>query len=178
MQIESFIKIKRGKNHIIKRSANSKDRYKEQNFKIDTPKHLYNLGEAYNLSADRGTLTEEERFKIQKHVMMSIKMLEELPFPEYLKRVPQYAGGHHETLIGTGYPRGLKENEMPLPARIMAIADVFEVLTASDRPYKKAKPLSVSIKILSSIVKNKHLDEELFKLMLSSGVYMDFAKST
>jgi len=162
--------------HIIKRTENSKDRYKDFNFKIATPEHLYNLGEVYNLCVEKGTLTNEERFKIQEHVMMSIKMLEQLPFPEYLKRVPQYAGAHHETLIGTGYPRGLTKDAMPLPAKIMAIADVFEALTASDRPYKKGKPLSVAIKILSLMVKDKHLDKDLFKLLLSSGVYMDFAK--
>ena len=103
-------------------------------------------------------------------------MLEQLPFPEHLKRVPEYAGAHHETLIGTGYPKGLKEYEMPLPAKIMAIADVFEALTASDRPYKKAKSLSEAIRILSSMVKNRHLDKDVFKLLLTSRIYIDFAK--
>jgi HD-GYP domain-containing protein (c-di-GMP phosphodiesterase class II) len=162
--------------HIIKRTESSNKRYDGLNFKIDTPKYLYNLGEVYNLSVERGTLTNEERFKIQEHIMMSIKMLEQLPFPKYLQRVPEYAGAHHETLIGTGYPKGLKENEMSLPAKIMAIADVFEALTASDRPYKKGKPLSVAINIMSFMVKDKHLDENLFKLLLTSGVYLDFAK--
>ena len=164
------------KSHIIERTSSSKERYKGLNFKTETPKYLYNLGEVYNLSIAKGTLTEEERFKIQEHIMMSIKMLEQLPFPDYLKRVPQYAGAHHETLIGTGYPKGLTANEMPLPAKIMAIADVFEALTASDRPYKKGKSLSVAIKILSFMVKDKHLDADLFKLLLTSGIYMKFAK--
>lgn len=172
--IESLLADK--DNHIIKRTTSSKNRYEGLNFKIDTPEHQYNLGEIYNLSVEKGTLTNEERFKIQEHIMMSIKMLEQLPFPEYLKNVPQYAGAHHETLIGTGYPRGLSKDDMSIPARIMAIADVFEALTASDRPYKKGKLLSESIKILSFMVKDKHLDEDLFKLLLSSGVYIDFAK--
>jgi len=164
------------KNHIIKRSNSSKNLYEGLNFKIDTPEHLYNLGEIYNLCIEKGTLTNEERFKIQEHVMMSIKMLEELPFPEYLKRVPQYAGAHHETLIGTGYPKKLKEDEIPLAAKIIAIADVFEALTSSDRPYKKGKKLSDAIKILSFMAKDKHIDIDVFRLMLKSGIYMDFAK--
>jgi len=174
LHVESLLADK--KSHIIKRTSTSKNLYKGLGFKIDTPEHLYNLGEIYNLSVEKGTLTNEERFKIQEHIMMSIKMLEQLPFPEYLKRVPQYAGAHHETLIGTGYPKGLTEDEMPLPAKIMAIADVFEALTANDRPYKKGKSLSCAIKILSFMVKDKHLDENLFKLLLTSGIYLDFAK--
>ena len=162
--------------HIIKRTSKSKDRYKNLNFKIKTPEYLYNLGEIYNLCVEKGTLTNEERFKVQEHIMMSIKMLEQLPFPAYLKRVPQYAGAHHETLIGTGYPRGLSADEMPLPAKIMAVADVFEALTAADRPYKKGKSLSSSIKILSFMVKEQHLDGDIFRLLLTSGIYMDFAK--
>jgi len=163
--------------HIIKRTENSKNLYKNKNFKIKTPKNLYNLGEIYNLTIKKGTLTEEERFKIKEHIMMSIKMLEKLPFPDYLKNIPKYAGAHHETLIGTGYPRGLKKEEMPIPSRIMAIADIFEALTANDRPYKKGKSLSSAIKILSFMVKDKHLDEDIFKLMLKSGIYIDFAKT-
>ena len=172
--IESLLADKNS--HIIERTQSSSKRYEGLNFKIETPEHLYNLGEIYNLCVQKGTLTHEERFKIQEHIMMSIKMLEQLPFPEYLKKVPEYAGAHHETLIGTGYPKGLKADEMSIPARIMAVADVFEALTASDRPYKKGKTLSASIKILSFMVKDKHLDENLFKLLLTSGVYMDFAK--
>ncbi len=163
------------KSHIIERTETFEQRYKGLNFKIDVPKNLYNLGEIYNLTIEKGTLTKEERFKVQEHVMMSIKMLEQLPFPKQLQRVPEYAGSHHETLIGTGYPRGLSEDEMPLPAKIMAIADVFEALTASDRPYKEGKTLSDSIKILSFMVKDKHLDADLFRLLLTSGIYKEFA---
>jgi len=102
-------------------------------------------------------------------------MLESIPFPKELSKVAEYAGTHHETLIGTGYPRQLVSEELSIPARIMAIADIFEALTASDRPYKKAKTLSTSIKIMSFMVKDQHIDADLFKLFLSSGVYKTYA---
>ena len=143
---------------------------------MHVPKNLYNRGEVYNLTITKGTLTYEERFKIQEHIIMSIKMLEQLPFPQYLKKVPEYAGAHHETLIGTGYPRGLKKEDMSIPARIMAVADIFEALTASDRPYKDAKTLRESIKILHLMVKDKHVDADIFELFLKSGVYLEYAK--
>lgn len=106
---------------------------------------------------------------------MTIIMLEQLPFPEGLKKVPEYAGAHHETLIGTGYPRKLTKEQMSIPARIMAVADIFEALTASDRPYKDAKTLSESIKILNFMAKDKHIDEDIFKLFLTSGAYKEYA---
>ena len=143
---------------------------------MQVPKHLYNQGEIYNLTIKKGTLSEEERFKINEHMIMTVKMLEELPFPKNLEKVPEYAGAHHETLIGTGYPRRLKKEDMSIPARIMAVADIFEALTAADRPYKEAKKLSESIKILSFMVKDEHIDEDIFKLFLTSGVYMNYAK--
>ena len=107
---------------------------------------------------------------------MSIKMLEKIPFPENMQNIPEYAGTHHETLIGTGYPRKLTKEELSVPARIMAIADIYEALTASDRPYKKAKTLSASIKIMSFMVKDQHIDADLFRLFLSSGVYKKYAE--
>lgn len=162
--------------HIIKRKNFDEESYLKKGFKQKVPKDLYNLGEVYNLSISRGTLTNEERFKINEHIIMTIKMLEHLPFPEYLKRVPEYAGAHHETLIGTGYPKQLSKEDMSVPARIMAIADVFEALTASDRPYKDAKKLSNAIMILSFMVKDKHIDEDLFNLFLQSGIYLEYAK--
>ncbi len=145
-------------------------------FQVKVPQHLYNHGEVYNLSIGRGTLTEEERFKINEHIIQTIVMLDNLPFPEYLRRVPEYAGTHHETLIGTGYPRKLTAAELSVPSRIMAIADIFEALTASDRPYKKAKTLSESIKILWFFKKDRHIDAELFDLFLRSGVYQRYAE--
>jgi HD-GYP domain-containing protein (c-di-GMP phosphodiesterase class II) len=161
--------------HIIPREYFDHEQYERMGFKTKVPEHLYNLGELYNITVSAGTLSYEERFKIQEHVQMSLVMLEKLPFPEYLKNVPLYAGAHHETLIGTGYPRELTIDDMPIPSRIMAIADVFEALTASDRPYKEPKTLSQSIKILSFMAKDRHLDPDIFKLFLSSGVYKEYA---
>ena len=135
----------------------------------------YNLGEVYNLSIARGTLTEEERQKINSHINVTIEMLESLPFPKHLAKVTEYAGGHHEKMDGTGYPRGLKKEDMSLPARMMAIADIFEALTASDRPYKKAKKLSEAVKILSFMNKDAHIDPDLFKLFLTAGIWKEYA---
>ncbi len=145
-------------------------------FKIDTPAYTYNRGELYNLSISRGTLAEEERFKINDHMVQTIIMLNQLPYPKHLRNVPAIAGGHHETMIGTGYPKRLRKEDMPLTARMMAIADIFEALTAADRPYKKAKPLSESIRIMAKMRDNQHIDADLFDLFLQSGVYLDYAK--
>ena len=145
------------------------------NFKLDTPQHRYNRGELYNLSVARGTLANEERFKINDHMVQTIIMLNQLPFPKHLRNVPAIAGGHHETMIGTGYPKKLRREDMSLTARMMAIADIFEALTAADRPYKKAKSLSESIKIMNFMKKDQHIDPDLFDLFLQSGVYLDYA---
>ena len=145
-------------------------------FQVRVPEHLYHHGEVYNLCIARGTLNDEERFKINEHIIQTIVMLDNMPFPKHLRRVPEYAGTHHETLIGTGYPRKLSAEQMSVPSRIMAIADIFEALTASDRPYKKAKTLSECIKILSFFKKDKHIDPVLFDLFLTSGVYRRYAE--
>ncbi len=162
--------------HIIPREDFDYDAYVSEGFKLDVPEHLYNYGEIYNLCIDKGTLSPEERYKINEHVIMSIKMLEKIPFPSHLTKIPEYAGTHHETLIGTGYPKKLSKDDLSIPARIMAIADIFEALTASDRPYKKPKTLSESIKIMSFMVKDEHIDEDLFKLFLTSGIYKTYAQ--
>ncbi len=146
-------------------------------FNVNVPDNKYNFGEIYNLCIDRGTLTEEERFKINDHIIQTIIMLESLPWPKELAQVPEIAGGHHEKMDGSGYPKGLKREDMSIPARIMAIADIFEALTASDRPYKKAKTLSESIRIMSDMKRDRHIDPELFELFLSSGVYGDYARA-
>lgn len=142
---------------------------------MEIPEHLYNQGELYNLEISRGTLTREDRFKINEHMISTIKMLEGLPFPEELKNVPRYASTHHETLKGTGYPRKLKGVELSIPERILAIADIFEALTASDRPYKKAKPVSVAIGIMYEMAQNEHIDRDCFELFLRSGVYKQYS---
>jgi HD-GYP domain-containing protein (c-di-GMP phosphodiesterase class II) len=132
--------------------------------------------EIYNLCISRGTLTREERDVINDHIVVTIEMLAKLPFPKNLQRVPEYAGGHHEKMDGTGYPRGLRRDQMSTPARMMAIADIFEALTASDRPYKKAKPLSVAMKIMSRMKNDEHIDPDLFRLFVETGVYRDYAE--
>ena len=157
----------------IVHSANPDNPY---GFKIEVPAHKYNRGEVYNLAVAKGTLTAEERFKINDHIVQTIVMLENLPFPKNLERVAEIAGGHHEKMDGTGYPKKLRGDEMSIPARVMAIADVFEALTAADRPYKPPKKLSESIRIMSVMVKDHHLDPDLFKLFLTSGVYNQYAE--
>jgi len=164
------------KQHIIKRENFDYASYKSHGFKEEIPKNLYNYGEIYNLCIAKGTLNTEERYKINEHVILTIKMLEKIPFPSHMTKIPEYAGTHHETLIGTGYPRKLTKKDLSIPARIMALADVFEALTASDRPYKKAKTLSESIKILSFMVKDEHLDADIFKLFLKSDLHNVYAK--
>lgn len=124
----------------------------------------------------RGTLSEEERLVINGHMVQTVRMLERLPFPQDLKRVPEYAGGHHETMDGTGYPKGIFAGDMSIPARIMAIADVFEALTAPDRPYKPGKSLSESMAIMGRMKQHNHLDPELFDLFVRSGVYRQYAE--
>ena len=163
--------------HIIER--NSEDFIPADNphgFKIDTPENKYNLGEVYNLGVARGTLTAEERYKINDHMVQTISMLGQLPFPKHLRRVPEYAGGHHETMIGTGYPKRLTREDMSIPARCMAVADIYEALTASDRPYKKAKTLSESLRIMSFMRNDQHIDHEVFELFLRSGAYLEYAR--
>jgi HD-GYP domain-containing protein (c-di-GMP phosphodiesterase class II) len=162
--------------HVIERQE--VDLMSEHNpwgFKLQMPASLYNRGELYNLSIAHGTLNEEERYKINDHIVQTI-MLSTLPFPKYLKTVAELAGGHHEKMDGTGYPKRLHRDEMSIPARIMAIADIFEALTAADRPYKKAKKLSEAIRIMSFMKKDRHIDPELFDLFLSSGVYLQYAE--
>lgn len=129
-----------------------------------------------NLQISRGTLTEEERLIINGHMVQTIRMLEKLPFPEDLKRVPEYAGGHHERMDGKGYPKGLFAGDMSIPARALAIADVFEALTASDRPYKKGKTLSESFAIMAKMKEGNHLDPDLLDHFVRSRVYLTFAQ--
>ena len=145
-------------------------------FRMPIPELLRDHGELHNLSILAGTLTAEERYTINEHIVQTILMLEGLPFPRWLERVPYYAGTHHETLQGTGYPRALSADQLTVPARIMAIADIFEALTAPDRPYKKAKTLSESIGILAGFRDRGHIDPELFDLFLRSGVYRAYAE--
>ena len=132
--------------------------------------------EVENLTIRFGTLTEAERKIINNHISVSIRMLESLPWPKHLQKVPEYAGGHHERMDGKGYPRGLTREQMSVPARLMAIADIFEALTARDRPYKKGKTLSESLHILGQFSLNGHIDPDLFDVFIRSKVYQRFAQ--
>lgn len=145
-------------------------------FRLSQPEHLYNRGELHNLAVARGTLSDEERYKINEHIVQTIKMLQELPFPKHLRAVPEIAGGHHERMDGKGYPRGLSGAQMSAQARMMAIADVFEALTANDRPYKPGKHLSEALTLMQRMAREGHLDHELFELFLRSGVCRDYAE--
>ena len=131
--------------------------------------------EVQNLQIGRGTLSIREREIINNHVSVTIKMLESLPYPKHLTKVPEYAGGHHEKMDGTGYPNKLKREDMSVQARMIAIADVFEALTASDRPYKKAMPLSQSLKILGQMKLDNHVDADLFDIFINEKIYLDYA---
>lgn len=161
--------------HIVKREDFDVSSYEKDGFKLDVPEHLYNYGEVYNLCIEKGTLTEEERYRINEHVIVTIKMLEKIPFPSHMKNIVEYAGTHHETLIGTGYPRKLSKRDLSIPARIMAIADIYEALTSSDRPYKENKTISEAIEILNRMANEQHIDRDLFKLFLTSGIYKTYA---
>ncbi|WP_044406995.1 HD domain-containing phosphohydrolase [Thiomicrospira microaerophila] len=132
--------------------------------------------EAYALKVQKGTLTAEEREVINQHAEIGLRVLEGLPFPEKYKAIPHIAGAHHEKINGKGYPLGLKGEEISFDARILAVADVFEALTAHDRPYKKPNPLSIAMKILYFMAKDDELDRQLVKFFYDSGLYLDYAK--
>jgi HD-GYP domain-containing protein (c-di-GMP phosphodiesterase class II) len=132
--------------------------------------------EVKNLTIRAGTLTEDERKIINHHIVATIKMLEALPWPKHLTNVPEYAGGHHERMDGKGYPRGLTREQMSVQARCMGIADIFEALTARDRPYKKGKTLSESLQILGRMKLNHHIDPDLFDIFVRKKVYRRYAE--
>ena len=132
--------------------------------------------EITNLTVARGTLTTHEREIINHHIVATIKMLEALPWPRHLRNVPEYAGGHHERMDGKGYPRGLTREKMSVQARVMGIADIFEALTAKDRPYKHGKTLSESLAILGTFKENGHIDADLFDVFVRRKVYLRYAE--
>jgi HD-GYP domain-containing protein (c-di-GMP phosphodiesterase class II) len=132
--------------------------------------------ELENLTIRAGTLTVAEREIINHHIEVTIKMLESLPWPRHLKNVAEYAGGHHERMDGRGYPRGLTRDQMSVQARIMGIADIFEALTAKDRPYKKGKTLTESLTILGKFKLGGHIDPDLFDVFIRERVYLDYAR--
>ncbi len=161
--------------HRIERPV-EQDAFARHGFKMNVPQYLYDRGELHNLCVSRGTLTDEERFKVNEHIIQTITMLEQLPLPHDLKRVPEYAGTHHETLKGNGYPRRLAADALSMPARIMAVADIFEALTATDRPYKKANSLSEAVRLLHGFKRRGHIDPDVFDLFLTSGIHLQYAE--
>ena len=136
---------------------------------------LLTQDEVDNLCIVKGTLTDEERMIINNHIVATIKMLDTLPFPKHLKNVPEYAGGHHERVDGKGYPKGLTKNDMSVQARIMAIADIFEALTARDRPYKDPMKLSQAVSILKKMSETGHIDADLFDVFIKKSVHIQYA---
>jgi len=132
--------------------------------------------ELENLAIRKGTLTNNEREIINNHATMTIRILNQLPWPRKLSRVPEIAGGHHEKLDGSGYPNGLKWDELSLQARILAVADVFEALSARDRPYKEPMSLSKAIQILGFMVKDNHLDKDVVDLFIKTGIHLEYAR--
>jgi HD-GYP domain-containing protein (c-di-GMP phosphodiesterase class II) len=148
--------------------------YQWQNVKGEQVDFL-SAEETENLSIRAGTLTANEREIINHHIVVTIKMLESLPWPHHLSRVPEYAGGHHERMDGRGYPNGLKHDQMSIQARLMGIADIFEALTAKDRPYKVGKTLTESLEILGKFKENGHIDPDLFDVFVREKVYLEYA---
>jgi hypothetical protein len=134
-----------------------------------------NADEIENLSIRSGTLTSSERNTINYHIVATIKMLEQLPWPKHLRNVPEYAGGHHERMDGKGYPKGLTRDQMSVQARLMGIADIFEALTARDRPYKQGMKLSEAMGIMHKFKINGHIDPDLFDVFVNEGVYARYA---
>nr|WP_158118428.1 HD domain-containing phosphohydrolase [Vibrio cidicii] len=137
----------------------------------------YNRGELHNLTIRYGTLNDEERFIINDHIIQTQVMLNRLPYPEHLKNIPEIAGGHHERMDGKGYPLGLNEEQLSIPARIMAVADVFEALTSNDRPYKKGKSLAESLEIMTNMATSGHIDPKIYLLFLLREVDQKYAKT-
>jgi HD-GYP domain-containing protein (c-di-GMP phosphodiesterase class II) len=140
------------------------------------PDSFLSEDELENLSIRAGTLTQAERETINYHIVATIKMLEQLPWPKHLRKVPEYAGGHHERMDGKGYPKGLTRDEMSVQARVMGIADIFEALTARDRPYKRGKTLSESLEILGKFKLGGHIDPDLFDVFVRQKVYLKYAE--
>ena len=133
--------------------------------------------EVYHLCIRSGTLTQEERSIVNNHVLVTQKILSHLPFPKKMRHVADYAAAHHEKLDGTGYPLGLKGDQLSLQSRIIAIADIFEALTAKDRPYKKGKSVTEALEIMGRMARNKHIDAELYELFVQEKIYEEYARN-
>jgi HD-GYP domain-containing protein (c-di-GMP phosphodiesterase class II)/HAMP domain-containing protein len=139
------------------------------------PEPILTADEVENLCVSRGTLNAREREIINHHVVASIEMLEQLPYPRSLRNVPAIAGAHHERMDGQGYPQGLVRDQISMQGRILGLADVFEALTARDRPYKPGMSLKRALSILESMRDEGHIDADLFEMFVRDKVYLRYA---
>ena len=139
-------------------------------------KSILSKGEVEFLTISKGTLSKKDREIMENHVSLTYQLLDKLPYPDHLSQVPFYAGCHHEKINGKGYPNGYSGDQLPLQARIIAIADVFEGLTAPDRPYKEPYKLSKALNILKYMVKDGEIDSDLFSLFITKKLYLQYAK--
>jgi hypothetical protein len=137
---------------------------------------ILNDDEVDNLTIPHGTLNPRERKVIEEHAELTIRLLEQLPFPPQLSRVPQIAGAHHERIDGEGYPLGLAGTQISLQGRLLGLADVFEALTAPDRPYRDPIGVSEAVEMLRDMVKRGHLDADLFEVFLRERVHLYYAR--
>jgi HD-GYP domain-containing protein (c-di-GMP phosphodiesterase class II) len=159
----------------IKRVKEMQEKYRWRD--LDGQSHPFlSADEVENLCIRAGTLTDSERQIINGHIVATLRMLEALPWPRHLRHVPEYAGGHHERMDGKGYPRGLVREQMSWQARMMGIADIFEALTASDRPYKKAMPVSAALRIMENFRNNGHIDPDLYEIFIQSDIPRRYSK--
>ncbi|EAQ64116.1 chemotaxis sensory transducer family protein [Marinomonas sp. MED121] len=172
---EEYLLADKEEHKILRENNKEHEQHKKLGFNLKQPELMYNRGEIYSLLVKKGTLNEEERYKINEHIVQSSLMMEQLCFPKHLKNVPEIACGHHEKMDGTGYPKGLTSEQMSPLAKMMAIADIFEALTSDDRPYKKPNTLSQSLSIMSKMRDKQHIDSELFDLFVENGVYKEYA---
>ena len=123
------------------------------------------------LSIRYGTLTHQERKEIEMHVVYTKKFLEELPWPKELAQIPLIAGAHHEKLDGSGYPEGLASHEIPLPTKVMTVCDIFDAVTAFDRPYREAISKEKAIEILYAEADRGYLDHSIVEIFQKSESY-------
>ena len=160
-----------------KPAVEKNDPHNVHGFDMVLPANMQNMGELLNLGIRKGTLTDEDRFRINDHIVQTLVMLKALPWPAHLARVPEIAANHHEKMDGQGYPRKLPAAQLTVVDRVMALVDVFEALTAADRPYKTPKTLTESLRIMAFMCKDQHLDAELFRYFLHSGLWLTFAQN-
>lgn len=174
-----FLRTANSGGEFMSDAAVARVRHIGSHYQWRNPEHrqtdFLSIDEVDNLCIRKGTLTAAERDTINYHIVATNKMLEKLPWPKHLQNVPEYAGGHHERMDGKGYPKGLTREQMSVQARIMGIADIFEALTASDRPYKLGMKLSQAISIMVKMKEDGHIDADLFDVFIQQGVYLRYA---